>query len=154
MKRLIKLLVLFVAVGSMAAMTSCTKDKESSIVGKWQYVNATVDINIDDPELQQMLDWFIQAIQQNLDEENNGLILEFKSDNTVVSTYTYDGETTTETDQYSVNGDKLTVGTGELTEEMTIETLTSSKLVITSNESYDEDGISFTAKVTMEFKRI
>ena len=146
MKKILKVLVLFVAVASMATMTSCKKDNAAQIVGKWQFEQAAVSVSVDDPELQQMINEYISWMESELNSENRDLTIEFKSDKTCVSS----SEGYSEIGTWSIDGDKITIDG----ESMTIKELTNKKLVLEETEAYDEEGIAGSVTVSLEFKRI
>lgn len=143
MKKLLRVFAMFVAVASMTAFTSCSKDKKDLIIGTWQFEKASVSINVDDPEIQAFLDEFFS--EEVVNEEMKGMKIEFKADNTCVS-YDADGEATS---TWTLDGDKLTIDG----DSMTVKSLTKSTLILESNESFEEEGISAKIATTLEFKR-
>ena len=146
MKKILKVLVLFVAVASMATMTSCKKDNAAQIVGKWQFEKATVSVSVDDPELQQMINEYISWMEMEVNEENHDLTIEFKSDKTCIAS----SEGISEAGTWSIDGDRITIDG----DSMTIKELTNKKLVLEETESFDEEGAEGSMKVSLEFKRI
>lgn len=149
MKKAFKILTLFVAIASMACVTSCTKDKEDLIVGKWVFDNATVSVTLDDPEMQAIFDQYLAVEMEELNADMQGDQLEFRGDHTCIS-IDEDGES--EPDTWSINGDQLTVA-GEV---MTIKSLTKKSLVLEMVEDIDdeEDEMSGTWVFTLEYKRM
>lgn len=147
MKKALKVLAMFLVVASMAALSSCSK--KDSIVGKWQYVSATIETTSDIPEVQEA----IQTYEAMMDLVFADMVWEFKEDGTLVVTGTYvDDEIDDERVTYTVNGDKLTISGGEFeSETIDIETLTSKKLVLSMTEEDEDFG---DIKEILEFKRI
>lgn len=124
-------MVLFIV--SMTAVTSCSKDNTNLILGKWKMAKITgsaqgVTYTISMHE-------FMEAYGGNGWDD---FVIEFKNDGKV-----YAGD---EAFSYSINRDKLTVFEGEDTVEMTINKLTSSKLVL----GHREDDVD----MAMEFQRL
>ncbi len=146
MKKILNVLVLFVAIASMATMTSCKKDNAAQIVGKWQFEKATVSVSVDDPELQATIDEYVNWMEMELNEENGNLTIEFKSDKTCIAT----SEGLSETGTWSIDGNKLTMEG----ETMTIKELTNKKLILEQAESFAEDGVEGNVNISLEFKRI
>lgn len=149
MKKAFKILTLFVAIASMACVTSCTKDKEDLIVGKWVFDNATVSVTLDDPEMQAIFDQYLAVEMEELNADMQGDQLEFRGDHTCIS---IDEGGESEPDTWSINGDQLTVA-GEV---MTIKSLTKKSLVLEMVEDIDdeEDEMSGTWVFTLEYKRM
>ena len=145
MKKLLRVFALFVTVAAMASLTSCSKDKKDMIIGTWQFEKASVSINVDDPEIQAFFDEFFS--EEEVNEEMKGMKVEFKADNTFV-TYDADGEME-ETSTWTLDGDQLTIDG----DSMTVKSLTKSTLILESNESYEEEGVSAKIAMTLEFKR-
>jgi hypothetical protein len=149
MKKVFRILTLFVAIASMAAITSCSKDKASLIVGKWQYEKATIDLSIDDPEMQEYFDQIVAEEENAMNEAMKDEVIEFKADNTYMTYYKDEPE---EPGQYSIDGDKLIMDD----ETFTIKSLTKSKLVLEIVETFteEEDDFNGTISSTLELKRI
>jgi len=149
MKKAFKILTLFVAIASMACVTSCTKDKEDLIVGKWKFYKADVSITLDDPEMQAIMDQYLAVEVEELNAEMQNDQLEFRGDHTCVN-IDEDGES--EPGTWSINGDQLTVD-GEL---ITIKSLTKKSLVLEMVEAYEdeEDEMTGTWVFTIEYKRM
>ena len=147
MKKALKVLAMFLVVASMAALSSCSK--KDSIVGKWQYVSATIETTSDIPEVQEA----IPTYEAMMDLVFADMVWEFKEDGTLVVTGTYvDDEIDDERVTYTVNGDKLTISGGEFeSETIDIETLTSKKLVLSMTEEDEDFG---DIKEILEFKRL
>lgn len=150
MKKVFRILTLFVAIASMTAITSCSKDKASLIVGKWQYEKGTISLSIDDPEMQEYFNQFLAEEENELNEAMKDAIIEFKADNTYISYFK--DEPTGEPGQYSIDGDKLTMD-GEV---INIKSLTRSKLIWEVVETFTEEEDDFNGSVvsTVEFKHI
>lgn len=148
MKKAFRIITLFVAVASMAFITSCKKDNENLIIGKWQFDNVNLSITVDDPEIQAMVDQFINGEILLLNAELKNTQLEFKGD----GTYTLIDEDGTNPGTYSIDGDKITLD-GDLA---TIKTLTKNALVIEMSETLTEedDGMDGTMVMTMEYTRL
>ena len=157
MKKVFRLLTLFVVVGSMVALTSCGKDKQAQIVGKWQFVKASVSVSLSDPELQEYINQFISYQEAELNNDLETAMFEFKSDNTFVAYY--DGEAES-TGNWSLENNKLILSSIEegesISEEFNIPTLNSSTLIMEAVESYDDEDevITGTISTTLEFKRV
>ena len=156
MKKVFRLLTLFVVFGSMAALTSCGKDNQSQIIGKWQYEKASISASLSDPQIQEMVNAFIALQEEELNEELKSGMIEFKSDNTFVSYYNGEAEVT---GTYSFENNKLIMvdpnEEGDLAnEEFTVKTLTGSQMILESVELYDNEGVTGTITTTIEFKRV
>ena len=104
MKKVFRLLTLFVVVGSMAALTSCGKDKQSQIVGKWQFENASISVSLSDPQIEELVNNYITYQEELLNDELKSGTIEFKSDNTFTSYYEGEVEST---GTYTVENNKL-----------------------------------------------
>lgn len=123
-------------VMSMTALTSCNKEKENLIVGKWECTNATYT----DAEGTQTIPWL------------NGMVWEFKADGTILSNgIDVDDEEIEANATYVVVGDALTITgvdeDGDIdSETYLIKELTKSKLVL---EERDDDEL-----LVLEFKKI
>lgn len=149
MKKPFRILTLFVAVASMAFVTSCKKDNADLILGKWTFDSVTVTATNADAQAE--IDAYlplVEAIYKNL-------VLEFKSDNTLIVTGgdLFDADDDDAVVTYSIDGNKLTITTtyddGYVeTSTVDIKTLTSSKLSLEMTE--DEEDYSITE--TLNFK--
>ena len=123
-------------VMSMTALTSCNKEAEQLIVGKWECTTATYT----EDGVTESVPWVI------------GMVWEFKSDGTVISnSIDFDDEEIEVSATYVVTGDALTITgvdeDGDIdTETYLIKELTKSKLVL---EERDEDEL-----FVIEFKKI
>lgn len=151
MKKVFKVLTLFVTIATLALLSACTKDNAKKILGTWNFVHVDIVMTADDPEVQEFVDEFLGAMVDEMNNELSGFVFDFKADNTVVITYTdvETHQTESETAQYSVDGDIITFDG----DEMTIKTLTNNSLVLVVSDTFDEDGITGTVVETLEFKR-
>ena len=153
MKKVFKVLAMFVMVASMAMLSSCSK--EENIVGKWQFQAITMTVENGDPEIQQMFDAEIALMNNFLKD----MVWEFKSDNTLESSgLDEDMDKIAGNATYSIEGSTLTIFDAEYPDEpetYEIVTLNGSKLLLrTSFEEEDEDGDIIKGTGTLEFKRI
>ncbi|MBR6878454.1 MAG: lipocalin family protein [Bacteroidales bacterium] len=153
MKKVFKVLAMFVMVASMAMLSSCSK--EENIVGKWQFQAITMTVENGDPEIQQMFDAEIALMNNFLKD----MVWEFKSDNTLESSgLDEDMDMFAGNATYSIEGSTLTIFDAEYPDEpetYEIVTLNGSKLLLrTSFEEEDEDGDIIKGTGTLEFKRI
>lgn len=155
MKKALKVLSLFVMVASMALISSCSKEK--SIVGKWKFSSATVEISNVDPEIQEYLSDYLTAIQNGVNADFKDMVWEFKSDNTMTASGEMIG-TDSEKITYSLNNNKLTLTNPEADEDekeivFDVITLDDKNLVVSySEEITDEKGMI--VKETLSFTRI
>lgn len=147
MKKAFKVLAMFLVVASMAALSSCSK--KDSIVGKWQYASASIEIASDIPEVQE----YISQYQTLMNVLFADMVWEFKEDGSLVVTGSMvEEEELDERVTYSVNGNVLTIHGGEFEEEsINIDELTSKKLVLSFEEEDEDFGVM---KEVLEFKRI
>lgn len=154
MKRVFKLLSMFVMVASMAFVTSCSK--ENSIVGKWKFSNATVELSNVAPEVLELIDLDMYNTMAN--NMYKDMVWEFKSDHTVSATIFFDGQQEAEDGiTYEVKNNKLiftdpTEEEGEQVLEMDLVTLDAKNLVVSFSEEDDETGMITT--MTMTFNRM
>ena len=154
MKKVFKLLSLFVMVASMAFVTSCTK--ENSIVGKWQFSNATIGLSNVAPEILEQVD--LDMLNTMANSMYKDMVWEFKSDNTVSASAFFNGQHLAEDGiTYEVKNNKLiftdpTEEEGEQVFELDIVTLDAKNLVVSYSEENDETGLIST--VTLAFNRI
>ena len=127
-------MLLFVV--SMTALTSCNKEKENLIVGKWECTTATYT----EDGVTQSVPWL------------SGMVWEFKANGTIIAyALDEDDEEIDATATYVVSGDALTITSvdedGDVdSETYLIKELTKSKLVL---EERDEDDL-----LVLEFKKI
>lgn len=147
MKKAFKVLAMFLVVVSMAALSSCSK--KDSIVGKWQYASASIEVATDIPEVQE----YVSQYQLLMDVLFADMVWEFKEDGSLVVTGSMvDPEDMDEKVTYSVNGNVLTIHGGEFEDEnINIDELTSKKLVLSFEEEDEDFGMM---KEVIEFKRI
>ena len=148
MKRVFRVLSLFVMVGALASLTACKKDNASSIIGKWSFEKADIELSTDDAEIQAWFDEYMDEFMEELNDEFKGIVFEFKEDNTCIVSYPADedDEAFSYTTEYSVEGDILTLDG----DDVTIKTLNNKKLVL---EMVDEDD-DYSLVETLEFKRM
>jgi hypothetical protein len=161
--KLLKLNMLILA-SAIFLITSCKKDEDSGgnnneLVGKWTVTSSSFQITIDGLDF---VDYLIemlglteeqaQDIASGFESEDLSGTIEFKSD----GTYEAVSDSGTETGTWELNGNTLTMDKGTIDEtNLTVSTLTSSKLVIEYNESdnstdWDLDGTNDT--MTMEMR--
>ncbi len=132
---------IFVAVAALATMLfmSCSKEQmaESKLQGTWTVKTADVklyengkEIQVPDAIKKAVEDIDVEDAFENMSE---GATLTF-SKGKVTSTYTRGGEKISSTDDYSINGDVLTIKpAGEAAVNLTIKELTGSSLVLTAD---------------------
>ena len=94
-------LFLFSAFMALCLFTSCSDDdeKDENLVGKWKYEKIEVDFKTNPSSGYDAL--IKKQIEQQFNAQAVGQIIEFTSDNKFI----VDGES----DDYTVNGDKLTM---------------------------------------------
>lgn len=126
-------MLLFVV--SMTALTSCKKEAENLILGKWECVSAS----------------YTQDGETYTVSEVNGMVWEFKANGTVTASFPgdldYDDEDVS-TASYIVSDNLLTITSidedGEVdTETYTIKELTKTKLLLEEREDEDVASIEF-----------
>lgn len=151
MKKVLRVLSLFVMVGALASLTSCKKDNADTIIGKWAFDKITMSVETDDPEIEALMNEYIDYYIAETNDEMQGMTYEFKEDGTCTIYYpAFDDEEEYEyTTTYSVDGDKLTMED----ETITIKTLNKNQLIFEEVEEDEEDGISYKLTMTVEFKR-
>ena len=142
MKKALKVLTMVLFVVGLATMTSCNKDKEDLIVGKWQMELITLT------EGEETMSLTVAEFASIFGEDIDIAAVEFKSDGTM-----YELAENEYIGTYTVEGDKLTVVEDDEAQVMTIKELTSSKLVLEGIE-YDEDYIGGALSIAMTFKRV
>ena len=142
MKKALKVLTMVLFVVGLATMTSCNKDKEDLIVGKWQMESITLT------EGEETMSLTVAEFASIFGEDIDIAAVEFKSDGTM-----YELAENEYMGTYTVEGDKLTVVEDDEAQVMTIKELTSSKLVLEGIE-YDEDYIGGALSIAMTFKRV
>ena len=138
MKKALKVMAMLLFVVSMTALTSCKKEKDKLIIGKWECVTATYT----DEGVTQTIPYL------------TGMVWEFKANGTVVAEIPGDYSDVEEVEDnatYVVSGDALTIKSidsdGDIdTETYIIKELTKSKLVL---EERDEDEL-----LVLDFKKI
>lgn len=140
-KRISLLLMAFVAVTML--FTGCKKDNADLILGKWtvdgakSYVTMTV---------------MGATHTEYMDDGDNTLT--FNSDGTVVVVSTdEDGETDTENGTYTLSADVLSMTLEGETVEFNIAELTESKMVLTTSQVIEEEGMTITTDIHMELTR-
>ena len=136
MKKALKVMAMVLFVVSMTTLTSCKKEKENLIIGKWECTTATYT----EAGVTQSIPWL------------NGMVWEFKANGTIISNgIDVDDEEIEATATYVVSGDALTITgvdeDGDIdSETYLIKELTKSKLVL---EERDEDDV-----LVLEFKKV
>ena len=158
MKKALNTLILFIAIASMTCFASCSKSKESMILGEWHYNGLTY--NVTGTELDAQNQVFITAMEAYLETMIKDMVWDFKSDNTlVVSGINVENEMfENETTSYSIDGDNLILGNNGEDDQvemppLTIVMLTGKKLLLEREESQEMDGDMVTIVVDLEFKR-
>ena len=136
MKKTLKVMAMLLFMVSMTALTSCNKQAENLIVGKWECTTAT----------------YIEEGVSYPVPELTGMVWEFKANGDLIATASLDGVENTATVTYVILGDVLTVTSVELdgeidTEAYDIKELTKSKLVLEQTDDWDET-------LVIEFKKI
>lgn len=136
MKKTLRFFALMLGLVSMVMFSSCKKDNEDLIVGKWNVTTISQGS---------------QAMQ--LSSMGMTMVFEFTKDGKLFEdvTMNFMGETMTDRQEgtYSVDGDKLLMTADGETEEATIQSLDKKELVIFS-KMLDEDFGNIEATITME----
>jgi hypothetical protein len=138
MKKALKAMAMLLFVVSMTTLTSCNKEAEKLIVGKWECTTATFT----EDGVTQSVPWVV------------GMVWEFKANGDIISTIPDDlneGDDETVTATYVVLDDILTITSVELDGEIEttsyiIKELAKSKLVL---EERDDNKV-----FVLEFKKI
>ena len=121
-------------IAAMGLFTSCSKDNDVLIVGKWKCTVCTYTVT----------DLSTNEMEQEDDESTVGMIIEFTSDGKMISSET--------TSSYTVSGNELTISYGGREEyKYDIKKLTNSKLII-SSEFEENQHYRYTEK--LEFERM
>lgn len=147
MKKAMKIMAMVLFAIGMTALTSCSKDKDKLIVGKWELKSFSVHGGEYDMEMS--IDEFMEMMGAEEDEMID-IVFEFKSDGRV-----YIDE---QSASYSINGDQLIIEgidneDGEvMNETLTIKELTEKALTLERTEYDEEIGSDMT--VGMHFKRV
>ena len=137
MKKALKAMAMLLFVFSMTALTSCNKEAENLIVGKWECTTATYTDEGSTYSVPELI----------------GMIWEFKANGDLIGTlldvedYDYTAEAS-----YVILGNILTITSTDLdgdvdTESYVIKELTKSKLVLEETDEWDETAV-------LEFKKI
>ena len=130
---------LFVAVAALATLlfVSCSKEQmnESKLQGTWTVKTADVKLYENGNEIQipEALKKIVEDfnVEDTIESMSEGATLTF-SKGKVTSAYTSGSEKVSETDDYSINGDTLTIKSGDKDAvNFTIKELTASSLVLT-----------------------
>ena len=129
---------LFVAVAALATMLfmSCTKEQttDAKLQGTWKVKSVDVKLYENDKEIQvpETLKGFLKDINADdaMESLTEGATLTF-SKGKVTSSYTRDSEKVSETNDYAIDGNFLSIKDGESTTNFTIKELTASSLVLT-----------------------
>lgn len=154
MKKWFNPLALLLIVSGTLFLTSCGGTNEDEgpvltplIVGEWQYQSADVDITINDKDIFDYLvaEWGLseeQAVQfaASFEESMNdfdGMSWKFNAD----GTYELTDPEETESGTWSLSADKskLTLTSNGESDIINVSTLTSSKLVLSYTETFEED---------------
>jgi uncharacterized protein (TIGR03066 family) len=137
MKKALKAMVMLLFVFSMTALTSCNKEAENLIVGKWECTTATYTDEGSTYSVPELI----------------GMIWEFKANGDLIGTLldVEDDDYTAEA-SYVILGNILTITSTDLdgdvdTESYVIKELTKSKLVLEETDEGDETAV-------LEFKKI
>ena len=137
MKKALKAMVMLLFVFSMTALTSCNKEAENLIVGKWECTTATYTDEGSTYSVPELI----------------GMIWEFKANGELIGTLldVEDDDYTAEA-SYVILGNILTITSTDLdgdidTESYVIKELTKSKLVLEETDEWDETAV-------LEFKKI
>ena len=130
-------MVMLLFVFSMTALTSCNKEAENLIVGKWECTTATYTDEGSTYSVPELI----------------GMIWEFKANGELIGTLldVEDDDYTAEA-SYVILGNILTITSTDLdgdidTESYVIKELTKSKLVLEETDEWDETAV-------LEFKKI
>ena len=137
MKKALKAMAMLLFVFSMTALTSCNKEAENLIVGKWECTTATYTDEGSTYSVPELI----------------GMIWEFKANGDLIGTLldVEDDDYTAEA-SYVILGNVLTITSTDLdgdidTESYVIKELTKSKLVLEETDEWDETAV-------LEFKKI
>lgn len=138
MKKALKAMAMLLFVFSMTALTSCNKEAENLIVGKWECTTATYTDEGSTYSVPELI----------------GMIWEFKANGNLIGTVLYDEDDyddVSETASYVILGNILTITSTDLdgdvdSESYVIKELTKTKLVIKDSD-WDEEAM-------VEFKKI
>ena len=137
MKKALKAMAMLLFVFSMTALTSCNKEAENLIVGKWECTTATYTDEGSTYSVPELI----------------GMIWEFKANGDLIGTIldVEDDDYTAEA-SYVILGNILTITSTDLdgdvdTESYVIKELTKSKLVLEETDEWDETAV-------LEFKKI
>ena len=137
MKKALKAMAMLLFVFSMTALTSCNKEAENLIVGKWECTTATYTEEGSTYSVPELI----------------GMIWEFKANGDLIGTLldVEDDDYTAEA-SYVILGNILTITSTDLdgdvdTESYVIKELTKSKLVLEETDEWDETAV-------LEFKKI
>lgn len=157
MKKVFRLLSLFVVVGSMAALTSCGKGP--TIVGKWKCTNATADVVLNDPVWQELYNQYFDASE--FVESYKDIVWVFNSNNTVdIEGEGVEDEIGAAT--YEVKDNKLTITSTFDDPEMETEvlvfdilTLSKDKMVLLMNQDFEfGDETMGSVTINLDFDRL
>lgn len=153
MKKIISLVGMLAAVVLLFA--SCSKENSSSIIGTWR-MEETVNMSYVDGKL--------TNTSINRPENGEEGFLEFSADGTVTTIVkTKSGEVQSMAGTYKLidnililSANKLGIGDKVEVENttMTIDTLTSSTLIITEEHSYSSGGKNYTGIAKVTLKRV
>ena len=151
MKKSLKTLAAVVLAALTLSLTGCTKDPADLIIGTWQAYFSEYTST-----------WGSQSYTGTDNYENETSQVTYKNDGTFVTTTTYteNGSTRTHTENgtYVVNDKTLTMtftDEGEsFTEAYNIDEISNKELTLSMNESGTEEGVSYSYKMTIKFKKI
>ncbi len=140
MKKTLKVMAMLLFVVSMTALTSCNKEAEKLIVGKWECTTATYTDEGSTYSVPELI----------------GMIWEFKANGDLIGTILDvedDYDDVSETASYVILGNILTITSTDLdgdvdSESYIIKELTKSKLVL------EDDDYEWDENAVLEFKKI
>ncbi len=132
------------------SLTGCSKDPEDLIIGSWEVTSMTVSLSSSNAPDQPWNETWTP-------ENGESTVLTFKKDNTVTIVNTENGRTETENGTYDVDDNTLTMTIteeeGPTTQTFTISKIDKKNMTLTENESYTEDGITFSESLTIELAK-
>lgn len=137
MKKTLKFAALLLGIFSMICMTSCKKDNEDLIIGKWNVTGMTANgMTINPSQMGMTMTW------------------EFKKDNTgsMNMTMNYMGQQMTESDpfNYTIDGDKITFTLDNEAATATIKTLDKKVLEFEVSGFDEEEGAMMNGIISCE----
>lgn len=137
MKKTLKFAALLIGIFSMICMTSCKKDNEDLIIGKWNVTGMTAEgMTINPSQMGMTMTW------------------EFKKDNTgsMNMTMNFMGQQMTESDpfNYTIDGDKITFTLDNEAATATIKTLDKKVLEFEVSGFDEEEGAMMNGIISCE----